>query len=171
MTLLGTDSKSRSNTYLIQLNLQPTPTSVLNDLIEVTSYSSETNGNSNGTEHGSHAPGNNRLNSKSPKEQQSTTNLLMIKAEKLNADSIVKCIRKLKCSFFCASSSRKVCALLSANKHRVKIYELEVEDDEDEENEEQMMDDDGNNNANEDDLGIFLYTVLSYNPVGFLELL
>ncbi len=92
ITLLGTDSKTASNTYLIQLNLQPTPTSILNDLIQVTSY------NENGT-------------CKS-KTEQAETNLLMIKAEKLSATSIVKCIKKLKSSSFCVSSSRKVASLV-----------------------------------------------------------
>ena len=106
VTLLGTDSKTALNTYLIQLSLQTTPTGVLNDLIEVTSTT--------------------------PKE----TNLLMIKAEKLTGNSIIKCIKKLKSSSLCVSSSRKVAALLSSSKHRVKIFELEVEDEEDEEMEE-----------------------------------
>jgi hypothetical protein len=108
ITLLGTDSKTASDTYLIQLNLQPTPTSVLNDLIEVTSYAEKT---------------------------QKETNLLMIKAEKLSADSTVKCIKKLKSAAFSVSSSRKVLALLASSKHRVKIFELEVEE-EDEDMEE-----------------------------------
>jgi len=108
ITLLGTDSKTASDTYLIQLNLQPTPTSVLNDLIEVTSYAEKT---------------------------QKETNLLMIKAEKLSADSTVKCIKKLKSSSFSVSSSRKVLSLLVSGKHRVKIFELEVEE-EDEDMEE-----------------------------------
>ena len=90
VTLLGADSKTLSNTYLIQLNLFPTPTGVSNDLIEVTSY------NENGN------------NVKSSKD----TNLLMIKAEKLAATSIVKCIKKLKSSTLCVSSSRKVAALV-----------------------------------------------------------
>ncbi len=89
VTLLGTDSKTSSNTYLIQLNLQPTPTGVSNDVIQV-SYNE--NGNSK----------------KTPKE----TNLLMIKAEKLFANSIVKCIKKLKSISFCVSSSRKVASLV-----------------------------------------------------------
>jgi len=108
ITLLGTDGKTALNTYLIQLNLQPTPTSVLNDLIEVTSYAEKT---------------------------QKETNLLMIKAEKLSADSTVKCIKKLKSGSFSVSSSRKVLALLATSKHRVKIFELEVEE-EDEDMEE-----------------------------------
>jgi len=106
VTLLGTDSKTALNTYLIQLSLQTTPTGVLNDLIEVTSTT--------------------------PKE----TNLLMIKAEKLTGNSIIKCIKKLKSSSLCVSSSRKVAALLSSSKHRVKIFELEVEDEDEEEMEE-----------------------------------
>ena len=115
VTLLGTDSKTASNTYLIHLNLQTTPTGILNDLIEVTSYS----------ENGSKSD-------KSSKE----TNLLMIKAEKLSATSVVKCIKKLKSSSLCVSSSRKVAALLSSTKHRVKIFELECEDEDEEEMEE-----------------------------------
>lgn len=107
VTLLGTDNKTSSNTYLIQLSLQTTPTSSSSDLIEVTSYSE---------------------NVKSPRE----TNLLMIKAEKLSATSIVKCIKKLKSSCLCVSSSRKVAALLSSHRNRVKIFELEVDDDDDE---------------------------------------
>lgn len=116
ITLLGTDSKTNSSTYLIQLNLQPTLMGVSNDLIEVTSYSENVNGEAR------------NVAVKSPRE----TNLLMIKAEKLNADSIVKCIKKLKSSSLCVSSSRKVAALLAASKNRVKIFELEV-DEEDEE--------------------------------------
>ena len=91
MTLLGTDNKTSSNTYLIQLNLQPTPTGILNDLIQVTNY------NENGT---------------TSKKQANEANLLMIKAEKLSANSIVKCIKKLKSSAMCVSSSRKVASLV-----------------------------------------------------------
>ena len=40
------------------------------------------------------------------------SNLLMIKAEKLNSNSIIKYIKKLKSSCFCVSSSRKVAALV-----------------------------------------------------------
>jgi hypothetical protein len=105
VTLLGTDSKTALNTYLIQLSLQTTPTGVLNDLIEVTSST----------------------------PQAKETNLLMIKAEKLTGNSIIKCVQKLKSCSLCVSSSRKVAALLSATKHRVKIFELEVEEEDDEE--------------------------------------
>lgn len=118
VTLLGADSKTNSNTYLIQLNLQPTPTGVSNDLIEVTSYSENVNNNGDSKS----------TTAKSPRE----TNLLMIKAEKLSANSIVKCIRKLKSSSLCVSSSRKVAALLAASKNRVKIFELEVDEEDDE---------------------------------------
>jgi hypothetical protein len=86
VTLLGTDNKTSNNTYLIQLNLQPTPTGLLNDLIQVKSSSSSTS------------------------EQ---ANLLMIKAEKLNANSIVKCLKKVKSSGMCVSSSRKVASLVN----------------------------------------------------------
>lgn len=160
VTLLGTDSKTRSSTYLIQLSLQPTPTSVLNDVIEVTNYSSSSSSDGD-----------------VGKQQQqsttaSTTNLLMIKAEKISADSIVKCVRRLKCASFCASSSRKVCALLAANRHRVKIYELEVdeEDDEEETVDEPMLEEDSlqhqpavlasGSQAVDDDLGqkLFYFT-------------
>lgn len=113
--MLGTDTKTSSSTYLVQLNLQPTPSSSSSDLIEVTSYSE---------------------NTKSPRE----TNLLMIKAEKLSATSIVKYIKKLKSCCLCVSSSRKVAALLSSQKNRVKIFELEVEDDDDEAMEENDTD-------------------------------
>jgi hypothetical protein len=117
VTLLGTDKKSCSNTYLAQLSLQSSTLGVLNDLIEVqSSYS----GN-----------GDNKDASKSSK-QANETNLLMIKAEKLAAKSIVKCIKKSKTSGFCVSSSRKVAALLSDTRQRVRIFELEVEDDENE---------------------------------------
>lgn len=115
VSLLGTDTKTSSSTYLVQLNLQPSPSSSSSDLIEVTSYSE---------------------NTKSPRE----TNLLMIKAEKLNATSIVKFIKKLKSSCLCVSSSRKVAALLSSQKNRVKIFELEVEDDDEEAMEENDTD-------------------------------
>ena len=140
MTLLGTDSKSRSNSYLIQLTLQPTPTSVLNDVIEVTSYSSS--------------------NDENKQQQQAkeattttTTNLLMIKAEKLGADSIVKHIKRMKCASLCASSSRKVCALLAANRHRVRIYELEVDENDEDEAQNNIEDDEENSDENmvEDD--------------------
>jgi hypothetical protein len=116
VTLLGTDSKSQSHTYLIQFDLD-SGSSVLSDLIEVTSYS---NGESSKP-----------TSSKSPKEAPN----VLIKAEKLNCACIVKCIKKLKSSSLCVSSSRKVAALLSHTKHRVKIFELECED-EDEEMEE-----------------------------------
>jgi hypothetical protein len=97
---------------------------VLNDLIEVTGYS----------DNGGASNNNNNSESKSQDSNSSNkeTNTLMIKAEKLTADSIVKCIKKLKCAFFCVSSSRKVASLLSASKNRVKIFELEVEDEDDE---------------------------------------
>ena len=114
VTLLGTDSKTALNTYLIQLSLQKTPTGVLNDLIEVTSTT--------------------------PKE---TTNLLMIKAEKLTGNSVIKCIKKLKSCSLCVSSSRKVAALLSASKHRVKIFELEVEEEDEDEEEEEEAEEEG----------------------------
>ncbi len=113
---MGTDSKSQSHTYLIQFDLD-SGSSVLSDLIEVTSYS---NGESSKP-----------TSSKSPKEAPN----VLIKAEKLNCACIVKCIKKLKSSSLCVSSSRKVAALLSYTKHRVKIFELECED-EDEEMEE-----------------------------------
>ncbi len=119
VTLLGTDKKSCSNTYLAQLSLQSTTLGSLNDLIEVqSSYSAANNGES-------------KDGGKSSK-QANETNLLMIKAEKLSAKSIVKCIRKAKTSGFCVSSSRKVAALLSDTRQRVRIFELEVEDDENE---------------------------------------
>lgn len=117
VTLLGTDSKTSTNTYLAQLNLQPTPIGILNDLIEVTSYSEG---------------GEKKQNNAEKSANKETTNLLMIKAEKLTANSIIKCIKRLKTSSFCVSSSRKVAALLNVNRHRVKIFELEV-DEEDEE--------------------------------------
>ncbi len=100
---------------MIQFDLD-SGSSVLSDLIEVTSYS---NGESS------------KPTSKSPKEAPN----VLIKAEKLNCACIVKCIKKLKSSSLCVSSSRKVAALLSHTKHRVKIFELECED-EDEEMEE-----------------------------------
>ena len=101
---------------MIQFDLD-SGSSVLSDLIEVTSYS---NGESSKP-----------TSSKSPKEAPN----VLIKAEKLNCACIVKCIKKLKSSSLCVSSSRKVAALLSHTKHRVKIFELECED-EDEEMEE-----------------------------------
>lgn len=128
VSLLGTDNKTSSNTYLIQLNLQSTPTSILNDLIEVTSYSENS------------STSDSRVQDASSSSSSKETNLLMIKAEKLSADSIVKCIRKLKCAFFCVSSTRKVAALLAANKHRVKLFELEVEEEDDEVMEEENDD-------------------------------
>lgn len=118
VTLLGTDNKTSNNTYLIQLNLQPTPTGgILNDLIQLSSYD----------------------NASSRKQSVKEANLLMIKAEKLNSNSIVKCIKKLKSTAMCVSSSRKVASLLSASKHQVKIFELEVdEDDYDDEDMEEL---------------------------------
>ena len=116
---------------MAQLNLQPTPIGILNDLIEVTSYSENVNnsneisGNCNYNSNSrSKNNGNNDFAVKSAKE----TNLLMIKAEKLSANSIIKCIKKVKSSCFSVSSSRKVAALLSQNRNRVKIFELEVDD-------------------------------------------
>ncbi len=47
-------------------------------------------------------------------------NLLMIKAEKLNANSIVKCLKKVKSSGMCVSSSRKVASLVN----RIKKFNL-----------------------------------------------
>lgn len=111
---MGTESKTSANTYLIQLNLQPTPTGILNDLIQVTNY------NENGT---------------TSKKSTNEANLLMIKAEKLSANSIVKCIKKFKSSSMCVSSSRKVASLLSAQKNHVKIFELEVDEDDDDDEE------------------------------------
>lgn len=120
VTLLGTDNKTSSNTYLIQLNLQPTSTSILNDLIHVTNY------NENGS---------------TSKKSANEANLLMIKAEKLSANSIVKCIKKLKSSSMCVSSSRKVASLLSSTKNQVKIFELEVDEDDDDEDMEENEND------------------------------
>lgn len=86
ITLLGTDSKTFNSTYLIQLNLQLAHTRVLNDL--------------------------NNENNETGSSKSKDSNLLMIKAEKLNSNSIIKYIKKLKSSCFCVSSSRKVAALV-----------------------------------------------------------
>lgn len=101
VTLLGTDNKTASSTYLIQLNLQQTSShDISNDLIEVTTNN---NGASNeGTEGAEKAS-----------KENTTKNLLMIKAEKLQASSIVKHLQKAKSSSLCVSSSRKVAALVS----------------------------------------------------------
>lgn len=139
MTLLGSDGKSATpNTYLAQLDLQPTPIGILNDLIEVTSYSENGDKAKSG--------GANDAQQKNGKE----TNLLMIKAEKLSAHSIIKCLKKFKSHCFCVSSTRKLVALLSSNKHRVKIFEMEVEDDEDDDAENNELDEGGNENEYEE---------------------
>lgn len=138
VTLLGSDNKTHSSTYLIQLNLQQTSSNdISNGLIEVST---------NGSANTSNASQNANDDEQSKKEGK---NLLMIKAEKLSATSIVKYLQKLKSSSFCVSSSRKVAALLSSSKHRVKIFELEAEDDENEEE-----DDLACNNDNESDAGL-----------------
>ena len=87
VTLLGTDGKTASNTYMIQLDLEPTPAGLTNDLIQVQTYNEA--------------------------DKKAANDLLMIKAEKLSATSIVKCIKRIKSHSFCVSSSRKVASLVS----------------------------------------------------------
>ena len=99
ITLMGTESKNPTNTYLIQLNLQPTPARILNDLIQVANY------NENGT---------------TSKKSANEANLLMIKAEKLSANSVVKTVKKFKSSCLCVSSSRKVASLVNKIFNTVK---------------------------------------------------
>lgn len=94
VTLLGTDGKTASNTYMIQLNLEPTPAGHMNDLIHVQSHNEA--------------------------DKKAANDLLMIKAEKLPATSIVKCIKKLKSHSFCVSSSRQVASLVSFSQKYLK---------------------------------------------------
>jgi len=54
----------------------------------------------------------NNENNETSSSKSKDSNLLMIKAEKLNSNSIIKYIKKLKSSCFCVSSSRKVAALV-----------------------------------------------------------
>lgn len=127
VTLLGTDGKTASNTYMIQLDLEPTPAGLTNDLIQVQTYNEA--------------------------DKKAANDLLMIKAEKLSATSIVKCIKRIKSHSFCVSSSRKVASLLSSSKHQVKIFELEVDDDDDEEDmEDNEIIDDNVSNSNAIDI-------------------
>ena len=106
VTLLGTDY-SRSNTYLAQLNLHFKPTKLLNDKIDVTYYSDQ-----------SQKSNKDDFQCKDDPLKSSKENILTIKAEKLVAKSVIKYLRKTKSDCFCVSSSRRVAAILSANRHR-----------------------------------------------------
>jgi anaphase-promoting complex subunit 4 len=93
ITLMGTDKKTSSHTYLIQLDLQTdsSDSKTSTDVIEVKHNSND---------------------DKSSTNRDQTKNLLMIKAEKLNANAVVKYLKNTKSSSFCVSSSRKVAALV-----------------------------------------------------------
>ena len=98
VTLLGADSRTLSNTYLIQLELQA----------GASCGGGGGGGGGESVDYGENGAGESIV-IKSPKE----ANLLMIKAEKLAGTSIVKCLKKVKSNKLCVSSSRKVAALVS----------------------------------------------------------